>query len=147
MKFIIESKKSKKEIVQILLENTSEHKSLIFRQYDEFFSGKILDDSFKIWRNISYQNSFLPVILGNLETTEDGCKIYIKTRMCIFVLVFLSIWFTGVIGACLIIPFCKFPMPYVFIPYIMLIFGILIVTIPNKIETKKAKEKLEELLK
>ena len=37
-------------------------------------------------------------------------------------------------------------MPAALVPYIMLVFGILLVIILNKIEAKKAREKLEELL-
>ena len=38
-------------------------------------------------------------------------------------------------------------MPTALVPYIMLVFGILLAIIPDKIEAKKAREKLEELLK
>ena len=50
------------------------------------------------------------------------------------------------LAGCLIVPFAGFPMPAALVPYIMLVFGILLVIIPNRIEAKKAREKLEELL-
>ena len=44
-------------------------------------------------------------------------------------------------------PFKKFDFPDSLIPYLMFVFGILLVTISNKYETKIVKKKLEELLK
>ena len=47
----------------------------------------------------------------------------------------------------LITPFADFEIQFRFIPYFMLVAGILITILPYKYEAKKAKEKLEELLK
>ena len=146
MEFIIKTKKSKNEIAQILQKNTSE-KIRIFCEYDEFFNGEILEESFKIQRNITYKNSFLPVIIGKIKETENGSEIYIKMRLNHFVKGFMTFWFSFVILFCLIMPFINFDLPFCLIPYIMLAFGILLVTIPNRIETKVAKKKLEELLR
>ena len=147
MKFILESKKSKDEIIQILKDNTSPARSIFYRNYDEFFNGKILEDSFKIQRNINYKNSFLPVLIGEIKKTDSSTRITIKTRMNLFVIIFLCIWFCGVSFGCLITPFADFEILFKFIPYLMLVAGILITVLPYKYEIKKAKEKLEELLK
>ena len=150
MRFIIETKKSKDEILQIIRDNTYIRTSVFgFSEGDAYFEGKVYENSFKIWRCIQYRNSFLPLIIGTIEKSDydSTLKIKINMRMTIFVSVFTSIWFTGVIAACLIFPFVSFPMPAALVPYIMLVFGILLVIIPNKIEAKKAREKLEELLK
>lgn len=147
MKYIINSRKTKAEIIQILKENTSEKRSVFYREYDEFFNGKIFEDSFKIQRNISYRNSFLPVIIGSITEAENGSEITMKFRLNLFVTGFMTFWFSFVIIFCLIMPFIKFDFPICLVPYLMLAFGILLVTIPNRIETKKAIEKLEELLK
>lgn len=147
MKFILESKKSKDEIIQILKDNTSPARSIFYRNYDEFFNGKILEDSFKIQRNINYRNSFLPVLIGEIKKTDSSTRITIKTRMNLFVIIFLCIWFGGVSFGCLITPFADFEILFKFIPYLMLVAGILITVLPYKYEIKKAKEKLEELLK
>ena len=147
MKFILESKKSKDEIIQIMKDNTSPARSIFYRNYDEFFNGKILKDSFKLQRNINYRNSFLPVLIGEINETDSCTRITIKTRMNLFVIVFLCLWFGGVSLGCLITPFVDFEIQFKFIPYLMLLAGILITVLPYKYETKKAKEKLEELLK
>ena len=148
MNFIIETKKSKDEILQIIRNNTYITTSVFdFSKGDKYFAGKVSENSFKIFRHIHHKNSFLPLIIGTVEENEYGSTIKIKMRMATFVTFFLSVWFGGVIAACLIFPFAGFPMPSALIPYLMLVFGILLVVIPNKSETEKAKEKLEELLK
>ena len=147
MRFIIETKKSKNEILQIIRDNTYIKTSAFdFPKGDKYFEGSVSENSFKICRCIQYRNSFLPLIIGTIEAHEYGSTINIRMRMAIPVIVFISIWFTGVLAGCLIVPFTGFPMPAALIPYIMLVFGILLVIIPNKIEAKKAREKLEELL-
>lgn len=147
MEYIINSRKTKAEIIQILKENISEKRSIFYRSYDEFFNGKVFDDSFKIQKNISYRNSFLPIIIGTIKKTENGSEISLKMRANRFVAGIMIFWFSIVILFCLITPFFKIEFPFCLIPYLMLIFGILLVTIPTKIETKISIEKLEDLLK
>ena len=147
MRFMIETKKSKDEILQIIGDNTHIRTSVFgFSEGNTYFEGKVSENSFKIFRCIHYRNSFLPLIIGTIEAHEYGSTINIRMRMAISVIIFLVVWFTGVITACLIFPFAGFPMPAALVPYIMLVFGILLVIIPNRIEAKKAREKLEELL-
>lgn len=148
MRFIIETKKSKDEILQIIRDNTYIKTSVFdFPKGDKDFEGSVSENSFKICRCIHYRNSFLPLIIGTIEKSDydSTLKIKINMRMTLFVSVFISIWFTGVLAGCLIVPFAGFPMPAALVPYAMLVFGILLVIIPNKIEAKKAREKLEEL--
>ena len=149
MRFIVETNKSKDEILQIIRDNTYIKTSVFdFPKGDKYFEGSVSENSFKIFRCIHYRNSFLPLIIGAIEKSDydSALKIKINMRMTIFVSVFISIWFTGVLAGCLIVPFTGFPMPAALVPYIMLVFGILLVIIPNRIEAKKAREKLEELL-
>ena len=146
MRFSIKSNKSKDEIIQILKTNTSERKGLSYRKYDEYFNGTVKEDSFKIQRNINYKNSFLPVIIGTIKSSENGTEINIKMRLNLFIKGFMIFWFTFVVLFCIITPFAQFDMPFCLIPYIMLIAGVLLVTIPGRIERTIAKEKLEELL-
>ena len=141
MRFIIETKKSKDEILQIIRDNTYIRISVFgFSEGNTYFEGKVCENSFKICRCIQYRNSFLPLIIGTIEAHEYGSTINIRMRMAIPVIVFLVIWFTGVLVGCLIVPFAGFPMPAALVPYIMLVFGILLVIIPNRIAAKKARE-------
>lgn len=143
MEFIIVSKKSKEAIVKILQENTSPQRE---SGSCRFFNGQILEDSFKIRRNINYRNSFLPVINGVLEETDYGTKVTIKARMESFVRIFMYIWFGIISLACIVTLFSDLEFPFKFIPYFMLFAGILTAVLQYKYEIKKAKAMLEEIL-
>ena len=147
MEFEIETSKSKAEITQILQRNTSRHASIFWRKNDEFFSGEILQDSFKIQRNISYKNQFRPVIIGQIYNTEKGSKLKIKMRFSRLVALFLFFWFIALIFAfiSMIVKIREFPL--CFIPISFLLIAFFIVRIAWKIEERKAISKLHELLK
>jgi len=55
------------------------------------YQGDILDDSFKITRNIKYRNSFLPIITGEIADAYPGTVIHVHMRMAIFVYVFMCV--------------------------------------------------------
>lgn len=147
MKFTIETKKSKEAILKIIQENTSEHRSIFLKSTKdysenfkgEFFNGDVYFDSFRLHRNSTVAKSAPPVILGTVEETDLGAIVKIKMRLDLSVIIFLFFWFSFVLIACM--------DSSNIIPLLMLIVGILMISIPTKKEIKKAKEKLEELLK
>ena len=103
MYFTIETKKSKDAILQIIRDNTYIKTSVFdFPKGDKYFEGSVSENSFKIFRCIQYRNSFLPLIIGTIETHEYGSAINIRMRMAIPVIVFLVIWLTGVLICCAI---------------------------------------------
>jgi hypothetical protein len=57
------------------------------------FVGKIEGNSFKICRDISYRNSFLPIMCGTLEPHPSGTKISVRMRLHLLVMAFLIFWF------------------------------------------------------
>lgn len=147
MKFTIETKKSKEEILKIIQENTSEHRSIFLKDikdysenfYGEFFNGNVYSDSFSLHRNSTAKKSIIPLILGTVEDSDSSTIVKIKIRLDLYAIIFLIIWFSFVLIACM--------DSSNIIPLLMLIAGILMITIPTKKEKNKAKEKLEELLK
>jgi hypothetical protein len=56
------------------------------------FRGEIDGTSFKIWRNIHYRNSFLPVLHGSFEQRPDGTRISVRMGLHLFVIAFLAVW-------------------------------------------------------
>ena len=146
MKFTIETKKSKEEILKIIQENTSEHRNIFLKgtkDYSEnfkgeFFNGDVYFDSFRLHRNSTIAKSTPPVILGTVEETDTGAIVKIKMRLDLSVIIFMFFWFSFVLIACM--------DSSNIIPLLMLFAGILMISIPTKKEIKKAKEKLEELL-
>ena len=91
MRFIVETNKSKDEILQIIRDNTYIKTSVFdFPKGDKYFEGSVSENSFKICRCIHYRNSFLPLIIGTIEAHEYGSTINIRMRMAIPVIVFFS---------------------------------------------------------
>ena len=154
MNLTLSSPKPPEAVLQILRANTSARPpSLWFpSNVRECFNGTITDNTFRLQRNIQYRNSFLPVIRGRVDPTETGSEIHLKMSIHPLVIVFMAVWFAFVVLACLATIFgtifgdSPFPLLGRLLPWGMLLFGILLAIIPFRIETKKAKEKLESLL-
>ena len=153
MKFTIETSKSKEEVLRIIKENTHTRTSIFdFKgNSGKFFEGKVFEDSFSLLRIIHYRNDILPVIKGNIEEIEGGCRVNIKMRMPIFAIIFFSIWLPGgILGSILILLAASVPEQTDFISFFITLIGFplfaLIFFLMYKYEAKKSKEKLEELL-
>ena len=157
MKITIETNKTKNEILEIIKKNTNEVEIETFAiEFDEndhsnkFFNGKINEDSFEILRDIKYRNSFLPILVGNIVENDNGLVVNINSRYNKFVKIFMFIWFFFVVVACVVFPLINFgndmPVIFHFVPYIILVFGIILSIIPYRVELGIAKKKLEELL-
>jgi hypothetical protein len=56
------------------------------------FLGMVGPDRFKITRNITYRNSFMPVLVGTISQEGPHTVIHLRLRLVIFVLVFIMIW-------------------------------------------------------
>ncbi len=60
------------------------------------FGGMVTTQGFKIRRSVEYQNSFSPIILGQIKPTDDEqCSLDIKMRMHFFVMGFMLVWLSG----------------------------------------------------
>ena len=153
MNLTLSSSKPPEAVLQILRANTSARSpSLWFpSNVKDCFHGTITDNTFRIQRNIQYHNSFLPVIRGRVDPTESGSEIRLKMSIHPLVKAFMTVWFSGVVLACLAtlcgtIAGDLIPLPVLFGTWGMLLFGILLTVVPFRIEVNKAREKLESLL-
>src|SRR5207247_8945197 len=61
------------------------------------FEGTVKGFEFDVQRIISYRNSFLPQIRGTITSEPYGSCITITMRLHIAVLIFMSVWFGGVL--------------------------------------------------
>lgn len=153
MKFTIETSKSKEEVLRIIKENTHTRTSIFdFKTHEEFFEGRVFDDSFNINRATFRRNDVLPVIKGKIEEIEGGCKVSVKMRMPVFAIIFFSIWIPcGILGGIFVPLAGSVPEQTDFFPFFIPMIGFSLFTFIMfsiyKYEAKKAKEKLEELLK
>ena len=81
-----------------LNENIEERRLFNSLRSNKIYQGEISDTEFKISRIISYKNSFLPIIYGNLSETEEGTEIIMKLMPHWFVVIFFLVWCIGFFG-------------------------------------------------
>ncbi|WP_417942112.1 hypothetical protein [Flavobacterium sp. RS13.1] len=149
---------TKEELIKRVQNEIEAQKSFGFRannySYSKPYIGKVYNDSFEIKRAINYRNSFLPVIKGFVKDDLTGSVIYVKMNIAVFVKVFMSIWLGGVFLACLGVTYALIFNNaitsetgfFMFIPYFMFLFGIIMVVFGFKGESRKSIKDLEEIL-
>jgi hypothetical protein len=150
---IYKTKLSIEQTIQKLADNIEAEKSFGFGalnySYSKPYIGKITGNRFEIERAISYRNSFLPQIKGEIYSEFDGTKIKVDMKPHLFVLFFMTLWFGGVFIGCIATTFAFFTKeftPFVLIPYGMLIFGITLFYGSFKIESSISKKDLLKIL-
>ncbi len=145
-KFQIESSLSVAEVLRRIARRT-EKKQLFNFSSSLPFSGDVTDRGFEITKNISYRNSFLPVIEGKVEQTKSGSRVTIAMRLHFAVMCFMFIWFSAVSVGCIAVlaHLDRFSMPML-IPFGMLIFGVALVSGGFWFEASKQKVMLIELI-
>lgn len=145
-KFQIDSGLSAADVLQRIKQHTGERTLFSFQSSHEF-SGHVSEREFEITKNISYRNSFLPVIEGKVEQTSTGARVTISMRLHLAVICFMFVWFSGVSIGCIAVlaHLDRFSMPML-IPFGMLIFGIVLVSGGFWFEASKQKIRLIELL-
>lgn len=131
--------------------------SFFSNRYTKPYRGTINRLSFRMIRNISYRNSFLPVIKGKVTRTSGHTEVAIRMLPAGFVLFFMAIWL-GLTGfVCLIILVSAIThweqvlqngfSPPSLIPFGMFAFGSGLLYFAFKAESKVSKRFLADLLK
>jgi hypothetical protein len=98
------------------------------------FIGSVLDDSFKMRRNIRYRNSFLPMIRGRISSYGVGTRVSVTMFLHPVVVIFMIFWLGMVASVAFSYPTLS---P---IPWGMLAFGIALPVggfIPEAIKAKR----------
>lgn len=113
------------------------------------YQGKVAGSTFNISRIITYRNSFLPMINGNIENTFDGSLIKVKMRLHVAVIVFLCIWcgIMGLVGIAFLSQSfgSKNFDPMILIPFGMLLFVYTMTMLAFKYESRQSKTDLQSL--
>ena len=72
-----------------------------FFSFDGGFEGEIAGNTFAVRRILYYRNAFRAEITGQILKTTSGSMIHVTMQPHALVIAFLSVWFGGVIFACL----------------------------------------------
>jgi hypothetical protein len=150
-RLVFESHLSKKEIIRRLMVEVASRRfgSGIFERRAEQFEGEVSETGFKISRIIRYRNSFRPIIQGQFSPLVKGVRIEVSMRLHMAVLIFSILWLSFVIagaGAVIfqIISTGQF-QGGMFIPFGLLLFYCLLVTIGFGVEANKATGLLKDI--
>jgi hypothetical protein len=147
--YILKSSRTPSELIALLNENVEPVKSSSFSENRiKKFQGVITGDKFQITRIINYRNSFIPVITGEIFSNGGYSDIHIKMKLDKFVLIFMAFWLSLPVFFFLTTledfynNFRGFQNidPFLYLPPVMIIFGIAICTIPFKSEAGMAKK-------
>lgn len=84
--------------IESVAETTSRF-SLFSTEERKPYWGKFKDNRFEINRRIHFRNSFLPVIKGRVNLDVNGSIIMVTMHLEVLVILFLGIWFGGVISS------------------------------------------------
>lgn len=147
-----QSKLKEAALLQRLKDNIEPVKlrfGLFNRRETKPYQGKIIGNTFNISRIISYRNSFLPQISGNIENTFSGSLIRVRMRLHVAVIVFLCIW-GGIVGTVGLLflsqAFGRTAFdPMTLIPLGMLVVFYVVVMLAFKYESKQSKADLQSL--
>ena len=141
---------SKNEVLGILSANSV--KSGNTNTTNSNFKGEIVGDNFKFKQILSYRNDFKPAIYGTVKNHNTGSKTEISMKYSVGIMVFTILWF-GCLGLMLLSGLFSMVTNttsgikdlggLIF----LLLFGYLLFVGGFKYETRKAKIKLEELLR
>lgn len=156
-KLKLETSLSKEEVLKRLSANIEEKNSKWNwfsgkSSSNIFFGGSLDETGFRVSRNISYKNSFLPEIEGKIEALRFGCTLALTLNLNIFVMIFSSIWFFGVLIGSIAVISVYFSSSAanqdagMLIPILMLVFGSAVFIGFFKYESIKARTFLKELL-
>ncbi len=161
MKFTIQTGKSPEEVQALLQSVTDTENKWLTVPGDKAFIGKVGETDFKFLPRlgevlfagiiIHVKDSFLPVIVGQIQGQESGTTVIVRMRLLWFVTVFLCVWFgiTGMIflaGLLTVISGQPDGWGITASAFGFILFGQLLAKGGFYIPAKRAKRRLEELL-
>lgn len=109
------------------------------------FHGSVEGSSFKLYRAIKYRNSFLPILEGKIESRGTDTVVSVNLRMNYYATFFVCIWLFVTLAMALG-ELSEFEMPYSLVPWVMFVFGYLMMQGGFWYEVPKAKRLLNETL-
>jgi len=109
-----------------------------------YTGGWINNTTFKISRNISCRNSFLPEIKGEFCKDTEETLIRVRMRLHLVVQIISGFWLIFVFFFCIIVLTSEFQKETL-IPFAMLLFGIVMIIGSFKSESRKSIKDLSRI--
>jgi hypothetical protein len=151
-RLVIETMLTRGEVAARLREVTAPGRRLRFRSSapEMVFQGTVSDRVFRITRVIDYRNSFLPVVRGRIEDAPAGARVEVSMRLHPAVFGFMLFWF-GFLTIILVVIVAIAAIeqtfsPFFVVPLGMFAFGYALTTGGFKVESRRSRERLEEIL-
>lgn len=152
------SRRQAEELVHRIATNIELVREFRYRHYNRKhakpFEGSVSGNTFKIKRIINYRNSFIPIVIGQVFSGPTGARVQVKMRMHILVIVFLFVFFGSILSFAQIINTTPteaddmlFGLNPVLFPYAIFIIAYTAITLIFKVESKKAKRFIEDLIR
>lgn len=144
--FKIDTEISSAEVLRRIEVCTGKKKFFDFNPSHEF-NGRVDEKGFVVTKNITYRNSFLPVITGKVENKSNGAQVEISMRLHFFVICFMFFWLLFVSIGCAVViwNFENISLFSAAIPFAMLIFAVALASGGFWFEAAKQRARLIEL--
>ena len=146
---IYKTQLSENQVIERLLDCVAPKKDFsLFDRYNntsngKLYEGKISGQTFEVSRIINYRNSFLPVIMGNIQQENNATLIKINMRLHKFVSAFLLIW--CVIFAFAVILLITKEVDFFVMFYVMPFVLLLVFFSVFKFEVNKSKKDFQQI--
>ncbi len=137
------------EVTARLSEDVTQQRRLFTMQTPAApYRGVVSADRFELVRQITYRNSFLPVVRGEITSTPNGSRVDVHMRLMHIVFAFMAVWFGGVVVGCItVLPALLTGFELAMLaPYVMLVLGTLFVSSFFGLEAQRAESFLRSKL-
>jgi len=116
----------------------------------KYFKGLALNYAFELEPDVTYRNGFIPQIKGTISKYNNGSIVSVRMTLMPFAIIFvvfasLFILVAGISFTIMAIENNNVK-PYIFLPYLMLLFIYILATLAFKSESRKSKDILSNIL-
>jgi hypothetical protein len=108
------------------------------------FIGSLNGYSFKMYRAIGYTNSFLPILVGNIDSKDEDSLVQIRMRMPLWTSAFMVLWFSFLAWALFLDP-PTLDEPNSRLSAGLILFGYIFMQLAFWLEVPKAEQGIREV--
>lgn len=149
---VFETELDRTEVIERISQTIEPQKTFRFgSKSNKTYEGSVKENQFHINRIISYRNSFLPQIIGEIHEVDGKTMIMIKMRLHLFVSIFFCIWcaIVGFVFIAFIVVSASNGevLPAMYFPLVLLLFAYVLTTGGFKFESNRSIKDLQTICK